>query len=47
MDFRDWMAEVAKAVIVKLTADLIESAIKKKAPKPKRQPKHFEGKGTK
>lgn len=47
MDVKDWMAEVAKAVVVKLAADLIESVIKKKAPKPKRAAKHFKGKGTK
>ena len=45
MDMREWLSEVAKALVVKLAADVIEEAIKK-ASKPEKPAKHLRGEET-
>lgn len=45
MDMREWLSEVAKALVVKLAADAIEEAIKK-ASKPEKPAKHLRGEET-
>ena len=40
MEVMEWLAEVAKALVVKLAADAIEEAIRR-APESKHRPKHF------
>ena len=42
LDIREWLAEVLKALLVKLAADGIEAAMRK-ASKPERSAKHLRG----
>ena len=46
MDMREWLSEVAEALVVKLAADAIEEAIKK-ASKPEKPAKHLRGEEAK